>query len=257
MSARTVLITGSTSGIGLGIARAFAQAKYNVIFNGLEKNGNEIAANVANEFKVKHHFSPANALHSDQLKAMVDEGLRQFQHIDVLVNNCGIQHVSPIENFPEEKWSDILRINLSSAFFLTKALMKPMKENKFGRIINVASAHGLFASEYKSAYVAAKHGVLGLTKVVALEGAPFNINCNAICPGYVRTPLVDAQIRDQAKSHDISESEVIPRIILQKHAVKKFVPVELIAKLALLLADDISATLTGTAIPIDGGWSAQ
>lgn len=162
---------------------------------------------------------------------------------DVLINNCGIQHVSPIENFPEEKWSDIVRINLSSAFILTKALMKPMKDNKFGRIINIASAHGLFASEYKSAYVAAKHGVLGLTKVTALEGAPFNINCNAICPGYVRTPLVDKQIRDQAKSHDISESEVIPRVILQKHAVKKFVPVELIGSLSLLLADEMSATL--------------
>lgn len=257
MAARTVLITGSTSGIGLGIARSFAKAKYNIIFNGLEKNGNEIAASTAKEFQVDYMFSPANALHSEQLRTMVDEGLAKFKNIDVLINNCGIQHVSPIENFPEEKWSDIVRINLSSAFILTKALMKPMKDNKFGRIINIASAHGLFASEYKSAYVAAKHGVLGLTKVTALEGAPFNINCNAICPGYVRTPLVDKQIRDQAKSHDISESEVIPRVILQKHAVKKFVPVELIGSLSLLLADEMSATLTGTAIPIDGGWSAQ
>jgi len=188
---------------------------------------------------------------------MVDEGLSQFKHIDVLINNCGVQHISPIESFPDNKWSDLLSINLTSAFILTKSLMKPMKEKKFGRIINVASAHGLFASEYKAAYVAAKHGVLGLTKVTALEGAPFNINCNAICPGYVRTPLVDAQIREQAKSHDISESEVIPRVFLQKHAVKKFVPIELIGNLALLLADDLSATLTGTAIPIDGGWSAQ
>lgn len=257
MTVRTVLITGSTSGIGLGIARAFAKAKYNIIFNGLEKNGSDIAANTAKEFQVDHMFSPANALHNDQLRAMVDNGLSRFKHIDVLINNCGIQHVSPIENFPDDKWADILQINLTSAFILTKALMKPMKANKFGRIINVASAHALFASEYKSAYVAAKHGVLGLTKVTALEGAHFNINCNAICPGYVRTPLVDAQIRDQAKSHDISESEVIPRVILQKHAVKKFVPVELIGRLALLLADDLSATLTGTAIPIDGGWSAQ
>ncbi|CAF1136353.1 unnamed protein product [Adineta ricciae] len=257
MAARTVLITGSTSGIGLGIARAFAKAKYNIIFNGLEKNGHEIAAAVAKEFQVDHMYSPANALHTDQLRTMVDEGLKQFNHIDVLINNCGVQHVSPIETFPDQKWDDILRVNLSSAFFLTKALMKPMKTKQFGRIINIASAHGLFASEYKSAYVAAKHGVLGLTKVTALEGAPFNINCNAICPGYVRTPLVDAQIRDQAKSHDISESEVIPRVILQKHAVKKFVPVELIGRLSLLLADEISATLTGTAIPIDGGWSAQ
>ncbi|UJR09399.1 hypothetical protein I4U23_013641 [Adineta vaga] len=257
MAGRTVLITGSTSGIGLGIARGFAKAKYNIIFNGLEKNGHEIAASTAKEFQVDHLYSPANALHTDQLRAMVDEGLKQFKHIDVLINNCGIQHVSPIENFPDQKWEDILRVNLSSAFILTKALMKPMKAKQFGRIINIASAHALFASEYKSAYVAAKHGVLGLTKVTALEGAPFNINCNAICPGYVRTPLVDAQIRDQAKSHDISESEVIPRVILQKHAVKKFVPIELIANLSLLLASDISATLTGTAIPVDGGWSAQ
>ncbi|CAF1013736.1 unnamed protein product [Adineta steineri] len=257
MAGRTVLITGSTSGIGLGIARVFAKAKYNVIFNGLEKNGSDIAADTAKEFNVGHLYSPANALHSDQLRAMIDEGIARFKHIDVLINNCGIQHVSPIENFPDNKWDDVLRINLTSAFILTKALMKPMKEKKFGRIINVASAHGLFASEYKSAYVAAKHGLLGLTKVTALEGAPFNINCNAICPGYVRTPLVDAQIRDQAKSHDISEAEVIPRVFLQKHSVKKFVPVELIGNLAVLLADENSATLTGTAIPVDGGWSAQ
>ncbi len=138
-----------------------------------------------------------------------------FVFLDVLINNCGIQHVSPIENFPDSKWEDILRINLTSAFILTKALIKPMKENKFGRIINIASAHGLFASEYKSAYVAAKHGVLGLTKVTALEGAPFNINCNAICPGYVRTPLVELQIRDQAKSHDIS-GILFSKNILQK-----------------------------------------
>jgi 3-hydroxybutyrate dehydrogenase len=220
MTVRTALITGSTSGIGLGIARAFAKAKYNIIFNGLEKNGSDIAASTAKEFQVDHLFSPANALHTDQLRAMVDDGLSRFKNIglllfiiyrfnffvilDVLINNCGVQYVSPIESFPDDKWDDILRINLSSAFILTKALMKPMKQNKFGRIINIASAHGLFASEYKSAYVSAKHGVLGLTKVIALEGAPFNINCNAICPGYVRTPLVDAQIRDQAKSHDIS-----------------------------------------------------
>ncbi|CAF1471842.1 unnamed protein product [Adineta steineri] len=230
-------------GIGLGIARMFAKAKYNVIFNGRRKNGADIAANIANEFQVGHLFSSADALHSDQLRAMVDEGLARFKHIDVLINNCGIQHVSPIESFPDNKWEDVLRTNLTSAFILTKAVMKPMKEKRFGRIINMASAHGLFASEYKPAYVAAKHGLLGLTKVTALEGAPFNINCNAICPGYVRTPLIDAQIQNQAKSHKISEAEVIPRVILQKHAVKEFVPIELIGNLSLLLADDMSATL--------------
>ncbi|CAM2722351.1 unnamed protein product [Rotaria socialis] len=256
MTTRTVLITGSTSGIGLGIARSFARAKYNIIFNGLEKNGSELAAGIANEFQVGHLYSPANALDSNQLRTMVDEGLQKFKHIDVLINNCGIQHVAPIENFPDDKWADILRINLTSAFILTKALLKPMKENKFGRIINVASAHGLFASEYKSAYVAAKHGILGLTKVMyerrlstgkyAIKRNPMTYPVKFLLPAYFFF-MID----------DILESEVIPRVILQKQAVKKFVPIELIGKLALLLADEQSATLTGAAIPVDGGWSAQ
>ncbi|CAF0906484.1 unnamed protein product [Didymodactylos carnosus] len=254
---RTVLITGSTSGIGLGIANVFAKNKYNIIFNGLEAEGSAIASSIAKENSIDYLYSPANAMRSAELKTMVDEGLAKFGHIDILVNNAGVQHVAPIEDFPENKWAQILQINLTASYLLTKYLWKQMKQQKFGRIINIASAHGLFASEYKSAYVAAKHGLIGFTKVAALEGAAFNINCNAICPGYVRTPLVELQIRDQAKSHGIPEGEVITRVMLQKQAVKEFVPVELVGNLALFLAGEKAGTLTGTAIPVDGGWSAQ
>lgn len=254
---KTVLITGSTSGIGLGIAREFAKERYNIIFNGLEPNGAEIAENIGKEFGIKTQYSPANMLKPGEIKEMIDKGISAFGAIDVLVNNAGIQHVSAVEDFPEEKWNAIIGINLSSAFHTTKHAWKKMKEQKFGRIINIASAHGLVASEFKSAYVAAKHGIVGFTKTVALEGAPFNITANAICPGYVKTPLVEKQIADQAKTHNIPESEVISKIMLQKQAVKEFVPVETLGKLAVFLATDAAATLTGTAIPVDGGWNAQ
>lgn len=255
---KTILITGSTSGIGLGIAREFAKTKqYNIIFNGLETNGAEIAANVAKEFGIDFMFSNANMLNPDELRKMVNDGISKFGKIDVLINNAGIQHVSPIEDFPDEKWNAIIGINLTSAFYLSKAVWKGMKERKFGRVINIASAHGLVASEFKSAYVASKHGIIGLTKTLALEGAPFNITCNAICPGYVKTPLVEKQIADQAKAHNMSESEVVNKVMLYKQAVKEFVSVETLGKMALLLADENSSTITGTALPIDGGWNAQ
>lgn len=255
---KTILITGSTSGIGLGIAREFAKTKqYNIIFNGLESNGAEIAANVAKEFDIDFMFSNANMLNPDELRKMVNDGISKFGKIDVLINNAGIQHVSPIEDFPDEKWNAIIGINLTSAFYLSKAVWKGMKERKFGRVINIASAHGLVASEFKSAYVASKHGIVGLTKTLALEGAPFNITCNAICPGYVKTPLVEKQIADQAKAHNMSESEVVNKVMLYKQAVKEFVSVETLGKMALLLADESSSTITGTALPIDGGWNAQ
>jgi 3-hydroxybutyrate dehydrogenase len=254
---KTVLITGSTSGIGLGIAREFAKEKYHIIFNGLEPEGPQIAQNIAAEYGIKTMYSPANMLKPDEIKSMISEGINTFGAIDVLVNNAGIQHVSPIEDFPEEKWNAIIGINLTSAFHTTKHVWKKMKEQKFGRIINIASAHGLVASEFKSAYVASKHGIVGLTKTIALEGAPFNITANAICPGYVKTPLVEKQIADQAKTHNIPESEVISKIMLQKQAVKEFVPVETLGKLAVFLATDAAATITGTAIPVDGGWNAQ
>jgi 3-hydroxybutyrate dehydrogenase len=255
---KTVLITGSSSGIGLGIAREFARTKqFNIIFNGLETNGPEIAKSTSDEFGIDTMFSNANMLKPEELKKMVDEGIAKFGKIDVLVNNAGIQHVSAIEDFPEEKWNAIIGINLTSAFHLTKAVWKGMKERKFGRIINIASAHGLVASEFKSAYVASKHGIVGFTKTMALEGAPFNITCNAICPGYVRTPLVEKQIADQAKTHGIPESEVVSKIMLYKQAVKEFVTVELLGQAAVFMAGENAGTLTGVALPIDGGWNAQ
>ncbi len=255
---KTILITGSTSGIGLGIAKEFAKTKqYNIIFNGLETNGNEIAENVGKEFGVAVHFNGANMLKPEELRLMVTEGINKFGKIDILINNAGIQHVSPIEDFPDDKWNAIIGINLTSAFYLCKAVWPGMKERQFGRIINIASAHGLVASEFKSAYVTSKHGIVGLTKTLALEGAPFNITCNAICPGYVKTPLVEKQIADQARAHHLTESEVVNKVMLMKQAVKQFVTVESLGQMALLLAAESSNTITGTAIPIDGGWNAQ
>jgi len=175
----------------------------------------------------------------------------------VLICNAGIQHVAPIDEFPEDKWNAIIAINLTSAYHLTKAVWPKMKEQKFGRIINIASAHGLVASEFKSAYVTSKHGIVGLTKVLGLEGAPYNITANAICPGYVKTPLVEKQIADQAKAHNMSEGDVVSKVMLYKQAVKQFVSVETLGQLALFLASDNANTITGTAMPVDGGWNAQ
>jgi 3-hydroxybutyrate dehydrogenase len=255
---KTVLITGSTSGIGLGIAREFAKTKnYNIIFNGLEPNGQEIADNVSKEFGIEVMYSNANMLKPEELRKMVADGITKFGKIDVLINNAGIQHVSPIEDFPDDKWNAIIGINLTSAFYLSKAVWPGMKERKFGRIINIASAHGLVASEFKSAYVASKHGIVGFTKTLGLEGAPFNITCNAICPGYVKTPLVEKQIADQAKAHNMSADDVVNKVMLYKQAVKEFVSLESLGQMALLLASEASSTITGTAIPIDGGWNAQ
>ncbi|MEI8280301.1 MAG: 3-hydroxybutyrate dehydrogenase [Bacteroidota bacterium] len=255
--AKTILITGSTSGIGLGIANAFAAEGYNIAFNGLEPNGAEIAQRVADTYKIKHSFSPANMLQPEAIRQMVIDAISTFGGVDVLVNNAGIQYVSPIDQFPDDKWNDIIAINLTAAFHITKAAWPIMKEKKFGRIINIASAHGLFASDFKSAYVSAKHGLVGFTKTIALEGAPYNITANAICPGYVKTSIVDKQIADQAKAHNISEKEVVEKVLLEKQAIKEFIPIELIAQTALFLASEGAATLTGIALPVDGGWSAQ
>jgi len=257
MRKKTVLITGSTSGIGLGIAKKFAQQGYAVVFNGLEINGDQIAAEVAAEYNIPYLFSSANMLEVESLKKMVNGAVEKFGVIDVLINNAGIQYVSPIEDFPEEKWNAIIGINLSSAFHLTKAVWPGMKAKGFGRIINIASAHGLFASEYKSAYVAAKHGIIGFTKTAALEGAAYGITANAICPGYVKTPLVEKQITDQARVHHLPEDEVVKKVILAKQAIKEFIPIETIASLCIFLALPESNTITGIALPIDGGWSAQ
>ena len=202
-------------------------------------------------------FSPANMLKPEELRSMVDAAITKFGQVDVLINNAGIQFVSPIEDFPDDKWNAIIGINLTSAFYLSKAVWKGMKDRKFGRIINIASAHGLVASEFKSAYVASKHGIVGFTKTLALEGAPFNITVNAICPGYVKTPLVEKQIADQAKAHNLSEADVVSKVMLYKQAVKDFVSLETLGQTALLMASDHASTLTGIAMPVDGGWNAQ
>jgi 3-hydroxybutyrate dehydrogenase len=254
---KRVLITGGTSGIGKGIAEAFSKAGYHLELVGLEENGQEIAASIAAlQPGVIANFHKTNIGDYQAVKELAAE-INSRGGVDVLVNCAGIQHVSAVEAFPVDKWNAIIQINLSAAFYLTRELIEPMKQKKFGRIINIASAHGLVASEFKSAYVAAKHGLVGFTKVVALEGAPYGITCNAICPGYVKTPLVEKQISDQAISHGIPESEVETKIMLAKQPVKSFVSVESIGSLSVYLAGEQAALITGSAMPIDGGWQAQ
>ena len=254
---RNVLITGSTSGIGLGIAEAFAKNGDNIIFNGLEENGAEIAKSMGEKYGVKTIFKNSNLMTPEGVQELVDFAYSEMGSIDVLVNNAGIQHVSPIEDFPIEKYQQIIALNMNSVFYASKAVFKNMKDQKFGRIINVSSVHGIRASEFKSAYVTAKHGVIGLTKVLALEGAPFNVTCNAICPGYVKTPLVEGQIKDQAKAHNMSEDEVVEKVMLQKQAVKSFVPIEKLGEIAVFLAAENATTVSGSTFTLDGGWSAQ
>ncbi|OBX26474.1 3-hydroxybutyrate dehydrogenase [Gelidibacter algens] len=254
---KIVLITGSTSGIGLAIATQFAKEGYNIMFHGLESNGDDIAKEIGEKYQVKVAFSKANLLQSEAVEGLIAETISTFGHLHVLVNNAGIQFVSPIEDFPNAKYETIIAINMNAVFYASKAAWNQMKTQQFGRIINISSVHGLRASEFKSAYVAAKHGVIGMTKVLALEGAPFNITCNAICPGYVKTPLVEGQIKDQAKAHHMTADEVVQKVMLKKQAVKQFIPVEAIADMALLLAKESSTTITGTSFALDGGWSAQ
>lgn len=255
--AKTVLITGSTSGIGHFIAKAFAKEGYNIMFHGLEANGDEIAAEAAEIYKVKTAFSNANLMQPEAIEDLVKETLNIFGKLEVLINNAGIQFVSPVQDFPLEKWNAILAVNLTAAFIASKAVWPGMLENNFGRIINISSVHGLRASEFKAAYVSAKHGIIGLTKVLGLEGAGKNITCNAICPGYVKTPLVEGQIKDQAKAHGLSEEEVVQKVMLKKQAVKEFIPGEKIAELALFLAAENASSITGSSFTLDGGWTAQ
>jgi 3-hydroxybutyrate dehydrogenase len=257
MQIKTVLITGGTSGIGLGIAQCFARAGYNLVLNGLEENGQEIADALALQYKVKSQFIYADLSDFNAVEAMCKKALAHFKVIDVLVNNAGIQYVSPVEKFPVEKWNAIININLNAAFYTSRCLWEGMKNAGWGRIINIASAHGLVASEFKSAYVAAKHGIVGFTKVLALEGAALGITANAICPGYVKTPLVEKQIADQAIAHGIPESKVISDIMLVKQPVKEFVSVEAIGSLALYLASEQASLINGASLPIEGGWVAQ
>jgi len=253
----TVLITGSTSGIGLGIAKAFAAQGHNIVFNGLEKDGKTIAAEAARSAGVDHLFSPANMADPTAIRGLVEEATKKFGGVDILIPNAGIQHVAPVAEFPEAKWDAILAINLSAAFHLAKACWPGMQARGWGRIICIASAHGLVASEYKSAYVAAKHGIIGLTKVLALEGAPHGITANAVCPGYVHTPIVENQIADQMKAHGMTRDEVVHKVMLDKQAIKQFSTVDNIVAAVMYLASEAAGTTTGIALPVDGGWTAR
>lgn len=258
MSKKTVLVTGGSSGIGLGIAEAFAKAGgYNIVINGLEKNGDEIAANLAKETSSEVMFHGANMLEREQINDLFDKTEAKFGPVSILVNSAGIQFVSPIDEFPVERWNLILGVNLTSAFHTVQRAWPNMKAAKWGRIINISSAHGLVASEFKSAYIASKHGIVGFTKCIALEGAPLGITANSICPGYVWTPLVEGQIKQQAESHGISEEEVVNKVMLYKHAIKKFSTVEQLGALALFLASDAGETMTGQPLAMDGGWTIQ
>jgi 3-hydroxybutyrate dehydrogenase len=255
---RNAIVTGSTSGIGLGIARAFCGEGMNVMLNGFGDAGEieTLRAGLAAEFSVEVRHSPADMTRPDEIAEMVAATEKAFGQIDVLVNNAGIQFVSPVEDFPVEKWNAILAINLSAAFHAIKAVVPSMKARGSGRIINLASAHALVASPFKSAYVSAKHGIAGLTKTVALELAEHGVTVNAICPGYVLTPLVEKQIPDTAKARGISEEAVIRDVILAAQPTRRFVTVEEVAALAVFLAGDGARSITGAIIPIDGGWTA-
>ncbi|HRE44662.1 MAG TPA: 3-hydroxybutyrate dehydrogenase [Terricaulis sp.] len=255
---RAALVTGSTSGIGLGIATAFAKAGMDVTLNGLgdpaeiEKTRKGLEA----EYGVTVRYDGANLMDGAAAEAMIASAEAAFGKLDVLVNNAGIQHVSPIEDFPVEKYNAIIALNLSSAFHTIRAAMRGMKARQYGRIINIASAHAHVASPFKSAYVMAKHGILGLTKTVALEGATFNVRCNAISPGYVHTPLVEAQIPDTMKARGLTREQVINDVLLAAQPTKQFVKVEDIAGVALFLTTPPADQINGAAIQVDGGWTA-
>lgn len=256
---KTALITGSTSGIGLGIAKSLARAGMNIVLNGFgAPSGIEaIRAELANSFEVDAIYAPADMSKPDEIADMIAAAQRAFGFVDVLVNNAGIQHVEPIETFPQERWDAILSINLSSAFHTTRAVIPGMKARRAGRIINVASAHGLVASPFKSAYVAAKHGLIGLTKTVALETAEHGITVNAICPGYVLTPLVERQIPQTAAARGLSEEQVIRDVLLHAQPTRQFVSTEQLGALAVFLCTAAAASITGAALPVEGGWTAQ
>ncbi|MBT1516510.1 3-hydroxybutyrate dehydrogenase [Bradyrhizobium sp. SRL28] len=259
LAGKVSLVTGSTSGIGLAIARALAGAGSAVMLNGLGV-ASEFAGirdQIAADFGVKVGYSAADMTRPEAIAEMIAATIVGHGRLDVLVNNAGIQYVAPLDQFPIEKWDAILSINLSSAFHTTRLALPAMRRNKFGRIINIASAHGLVASPFKAAYVAAKHGIVGLTKVAALETAEEGITCNAICPGYVYTPLVEAQIDGQAKAHGISREQVIHDVLLVQQPNKRFATVEELGALTVFLASDAAASITGIALPVDGGWTAH
>ncbi|MFZ5733220.1 MAG: 3-hydroxybutyrate dehydrogenase [Pseudomonadota bacterium] len=258
LKGKTAVVTGSTSGIGLAIARKMAGAGANVVINGfgaaadIEKE----RAAIESDFKVKAIHSPADMTKPDEIAAMIALGEKTFGSVDVLVNNAGIQFVSPVEDFPVEKWDQIIAINLSSAFHGIRAAVPLMKKAGWGRIINTASAHSLVASPFKSAYVSAKHGIAGLTKTIALELAIHKITVNCISPGYVWTPLVEKQIPDTMKARNMTKEQVISDVLLAAQPTKEFVTSDQVASLALYLCGDDASQITGANLSIDGGWTA-
>jgi 3-hydroxybutyrate dehydrogenase len=258
LTGRVAVVTGSTSGIGLGIARALAEAGADIVVNGRgdpkEIDASCEAIGVCGSRVI---YDGADLLTAAGATGLIENSMAEFGRVDILVNNAGIQHVAPVEDFPVEKWDAIIALNLSAAFHTIRTAFAPMKAAGYGRIINVASAHALVASPFKSAYVAAKHGVLGLTKTVALEGAQFGVTCNAICPGYVWTPLVENQIGDTAKARGIDREAVIRDVLLAAQPNKRFATVEEIGALAVFLCGPGGTSITGTALPVDGGWTAQ
>jgi len=259
LSGRTALVTGSTSGIGLGVAEALAREGATIVLNGFgdRMQIEDTRQKLEQTHNVAAFYHGADLSKAAAVGEMMDYAKAEAGGVDILVNNAGIQHVAPVDEFPPEKWDAILAINLSSAFHAIRAALPGMKTRGYGRIINIASAHGLVASPFKSAYVAAKHGVIGLTKTVALEVAQTNITANAICPGYVYTPLVERQIEDQAKAHMIPREKVISDVLLKSQPNKRFAQVTEIGALAVFLASDAASSITGAALPVDGGWTAH
>jgi 3-hydroxybutyrate dehydrogenase len=256
---KTAIVTGSTSGIGLGIASALAAQGANVVLNGFGPADEieKIVSDLKRQHNVGVMYSNANIADPDEIEDMVDRTRAEFGGVDILVNNAGIQHVDPIEEFPVDKWNAIIAINLSGAFHTCRLAVPDMKKKGWGRIINVASAHALVASPFKSAYVSAKHGIAGLTKTVALEVATFKITCNCISPGYVWTPLVEHQIPETMKARNLTKEQVIHDVLLEAQPTKEFVTSEQVAALALFLCGDDAAQITGANLSIDGGWTAE
>jgi 3-hydroxybutyrate dehydrogenase len=256
---KTALVTGSTSGIGLGIAQTLAAQGASVVLNGFgdPREVERLRAEMAERHGVEVRYSDADMSRPEAIDAMMGQALAEFGSVDLLINNAGIQHVAPVEDFPVEKWYAILAINLSATFHTVRLALPAMKRRGFGRIVNIASAHALVASPYKSAYVTAKHGVAGFTKAVALETAEAGITVNAVCPGYVLTPLVEKQIPDTAKARGITNDEVVRTVLLAAQPTKKFVTVEQVAALTAFLCSEDAASITGAVLPIEGGWTAQ
>jgi 3-hydroxybutyrate dehydrogenase len=259
LKGKAAIVTGSTSGIGLGIARALAAAGCDVMLNGFgDASDIEFTrSQIAKEFGVRAAFNPANIANPAEIVAMVEAATRDLGRVDILVNNAGIQHTAPVEEFPAERWDAVIAINLSSNFHAIRAVVPQMRKRNWGRIINIASAHGLVASVDKAAYVAAKHGVIGLTKVVALETATTGITCNAICPGWVLTPLVEKQIRERASREKISVDQAKADLLSEKQPSHDFATPEQIGALTVFLCSEAAAQMRGAALPVDGGWTAQ